>query len=50
MQAVAKAMLETRIMIRKEKKLHNYFSFIYITLIEIYINYAYSNNFKKYIR
>ncbi len=40
MQAVAKAMLENRIMVRKEiTKL-----FFFFILIEIYINYACTNN------
>ena len=38
-----------RIMIRKEKQVINYLSFMYIAMLEIYIKYALKNDLTKYI-
>lgn len=38
-----------RTMIRKDKKINNYLSFIYMTLLEKYISYALFNNLEKYL-
>jgi len=38
-----------RIMIRKEKHIINYLSFMYIAMLEIYIKYALKNDLTKYI-
>jgi len=39
-----------RIMIRKEKQISNYLSFMYISMLEYYIKYALSNGLEKYIK
>ena len=36
-------------MVRKDKKLKNYLSFVYISMLEIHINYALSNDLEKYL-
>ena len=38
-----------RIMVRKEKHINNYLSFMYIAMLEIYIKYAIKNDLTKYI-
>ena len=36
-------------MVRKEKHIINYLSFMYIAMLEIYIKYAIANGLTKYI-
>ena len=38
-----------RTMVRKDKKLHNYLSFIYMTMIENHISFALNNNSERYL-
>ena len=39
-----------RVMVRRDKNLNNYFSFIYISMLEIHIRYAYTHDLEKYVK
>ena len=36
-----------RVMVRRDKNLNNYFSFVYMSMLEIYIKYAYTHNLEN---
>jgi hypothetical protein len=39
-----------RVMVRRDKNINNYFSFVYMTMLEIHIKYAYKHNLEKYVK
>jgi hypothetical protein len=39
-----------RVMVRRDKNLNNYFSFIYISMLEVHIRYAYTHDLEKYVK
>lgn len=39
-----------RVMVRRDKKIINYFSFVYMLSLEIHIKYAYTHNLEKYVK
>ena len=39
-----------RVMVRRDKNMNNYFSFVYMSMLEIHIRYAFSKNLDKYLK
>ena len=38
-----------RVMVRKDKKLKNYLSFVYMSMLEMHVSYALTNDLEKYL-
>jgi hypothetical protein len=36
-------------MVRKDKKLKNYLSFVYMSMLEMHVSYALTNDLEKYL-
>lgn len=39
-----------RVMVRRDKNINNYFSFMYMAMLEIHISFAFNKNLEKYVK
>ena len=39
-----------RVMVRRDKKINNYFSFMYMAMLDIHISFAFNKNLEKYVK
>ena len=42
--------INNRVMIRRDKYIKNYFSFVYMAMLEIHVKYAYKHNLERYVK